>query len=161
MKRKKQIRQKEKNYSLKLKTFTIKVLDKDIAYNPAIRQPKDAYSILKGIYSKHTDDDKENFVALFLNTKNKVITYKVMFSGGMTESPVFMKELFRAAILNGATSMIISHNHPSGETDPSDNDIKVTNKIKDIGKLIGIEILDHIIYTHKSYFSFESEGWMK
>lgn len=89
--------------------------------------------------------EKEHFIILMFNTKNKVVGYHLVSMGGLNSSLVHPREVFRPAILQGACSIILVHNHPSGDTTPSNEDIKLTLKFEKAGKIIGIEVLDHII----------------
>lgn len=100
----------------------------------------------------------EEFWVLFLNNSNKVI-YKTQISkGGITGTVVDIRIVFKLALEHNATSIILSHNHPSGKLQASEADIQITKKMKEAGKNLDIQILDHIIITEKSYYSFVDEG---
>lgn len=100
----------------------------------------------------------EEFWVLFLNNSNKVI-YKTQISkGGITGTVVDVRIVFKIALEHNATSIILSHNHPSGKLQASEADIQITKKIKEAGKNLDIQVLDHVIITEKSYFSFVDEG---
>lgn len=100
----------------------------------------------------------EEFWVLFLNNSNKVI-YKTQISkGGITGTVVDIRIVFKLALEHNATSIILSHNHPSGKLQASEADIQITKKIKEAGKNLDIQVLDHIIVTEKAYFSFVDEG---
>lgn len=100
----------------------------------------------------------EEFWVLFLNNSNKVI-YKTQISkGGITGTVVDIRIVFKLALEHNATSIILSHNHPSGKLQASEADIQITKKIKEAGKNLDIQVLDHVIITEKSYFSFVDEG---
>ncbi len=102
----------------------------------------------------------EEFWILYLNNSNKVI-YKCQLSkGGITGTVVDIRLIFKIALEQNAVSIIISHNHPSGLLTPSDADINITKKIVEAGKTMDIAVLDHIIVTEKSYYSFNDEGKM-
>src|SRR5690606_36207277 len=95
---------------------------------------------------------------LFLNNSNKVI-YKTQISkGGITGTVVDIRIVFKLALEHNATSIILSHNHPSGKLQASEADIQITKKIKEAGKNLDIQVLDHVIITEKSYYSFVDEG---
>jgi DNA repair protein RadC len=96
---------------------------------------------------------------LSLNTKNKVIALHVVHIGSVNASIVHPRDIFQLAILDNATSIAIAHNHPSGDTTPSEEDINVTNRINEAGKLMGIELLDHIILGD-SYLSLKEKGYL-
>lgn len=100
----------------------------------------------------------EEFWVLFLNNSNKVI-YKTQISkGGITGTIVDIRIVFKLALEHNATSIILSHNHPSGKLQASEADIQITKKIKEAGKNLDIQVLDHVIITEKSYYSFVDEG---
>lgn len=100
----------------------------------------------------------EEFWVLFLNNSNKVI-YKTQISkGGITGTVVDIRIVFKLALEHNATSIILSHNHPSGKLQASEADIQVTKKIKEAGKNLDIQVLDHVIITEKCYYSFVDEG---
>lgn len=100
----------------------------------------------------------EEFWVLFLNNSNKVI-YKTQISkGGITGTIVDIRIVFKLALEHNATSIILSHNHPSGKLRASEADIQITKKIKEAGKNLDIQVLDHVIITEKSYYSFVDEG---
>ena len=100
----------------------------------------------------------EEFWVLFLNNSNKVI-YKTQISkGGITGTVVDIRIVFKLALEHNTTSIILSHNHPSGKLQASEADIQITKKIKEAGKNLDIQVLDHVIITEKSFFSFVDEG---
>jgi len=100
----------------------------------------------------------EEFWVLFLNNSNKVI-YKTQISkGGITGTVVDVRIVFKLALEHNATSIILSHNHPSGKLQASEADIQITKKLKEAGKNLDIQVLDHVIITEKSYYSFVDEG---
>src|SRR5690606_8549446 len=98
---------------------------------------------------------QEHFVALFLNTINQVIHRQTIFIGSLNASIVHPREVFREAIKRSAASIIVAHNHPSGDPTPSQEDIQVTKRLADTGKLIGIEVLDHLIIGDGKFRSEE------
>ena len=97
--------------------------------------------------------EKEMFFVLSLNVKNKIIKIDTVSIGTLTQTLVGAREVFRSAILSNAANIIIAHNHPSGETQPSVDDINATRKLKEAGSIIGIEVLDHVIVTDGDYYS--------
>jgi len=100
----------------------------------------------------------ENFLVLSFNSRNKMISADVISLGTLTSSQVHPRETYLSAIKNHAAKIIIAHNHPSGEVSPSDDDIRITKRLEEAGKLLGIELIDHIIVTQEKYFSFKDEG---
>ncbi|MCH0374519.1 JAB domain-containing protein, partial [Enterococcus faecium] len=102
----------------------------------------------------------ESLLVMCLNTKNEVIAYSEVFKGGINQSVAIPREIFQLALLNNSAKIAVSHNHPSGYEFPSENDKSFTTNLKNAGKTIGIELLDHIIVTSKntSYYSFQENG---
>ncbi|OCA71858.1 hypothetical protein BBH99_13550 [Chryseobacterium contaminans] len=127
----------------------------DIQERSVIGNSHDAYSILK---NQLADLRTEAFWAIFLNNSNKVIHTSQLTQGGISQSIVDVRVLFRTAIEHFSTGVIIAHNHPSGSLKPSKEDINITQKIKEAGKVLSIQLLDHIIITQHSYFSFSDAG---
>ena len=95
----------------------------------------------------------EKFFAIYLNAKNRVIGYEVVASGTLTEVSVHPREVFRGAILASAAALIVGHNHPSGDATPSTEDLEITHRLKKVGVLLGIPVLDHIIVGDHGYSS--------
>ncbi len=122
-----------------------------------ITSSKDAADIFQSALS---DIKHEEFWILLLNRANKIIGKHVISKGGVAGTVVDLKILFKIAIENLASSVILCHNHPSGNTKPSEADITLTKKIKESGTLLDISILDHIIIADLSFFSFADEGMM-
>lgn len=104
--------------------------------------------------------NQEHFVCLYLNTKNQVIHKQTIFIGSLNASIVHPREVFREAFRRSAASIICLHNHPSGDPTPSREDIEVTRRLKECGRMIGIEILDHIIIGDKKYVSLKEKGYL-
>ena len=106
------------------------------------------------------DQQKEHFWAMGLNTKNRVLYLELVSLGTLTEGLIHPREVFKSAIIKSVCSLIFCHNHPSGEPDPSKNDLIVTKRLKKGGELLGIKVLDHIIIGENSNFSFAREGML-
>ena len=100
----------------------------------------------------------EEFWVIYLNNSNKVISKTQLSKGGITGTVVDVRLVFKAALEMSATSLVLCHNHPSGSLKPSDADIQITQKLKRAGESLEIAILDHVIVTETSYFSFVDEG---
>ena len=127
----------------------------EIPEKPQIGSSKDAYQVLK----IHLSDLRtEEFWALFLNQNNRVLHISQLTQGGINQSLVDLRVLFKIAMDHFATGIIVSHNHPSGNLKPSHEDIGITKKIKEAGELLNIQLLDHLIITQNSYLSFADEG---
>lgn len=104
--------------------------------------------------------NQEHFVVLFLNTKNQVIHRQTVFIGGLNSSIVHPREVFREAVKRSAASIICAHNHPSGDPTPSQEDIHVTRRLVESGKMIGIELLDHLIIGDRKFISLKEKGYI-
>jgi DNA repair protein RadC len=117
-----------------------------------IKSPKDIFPLLK---EKIINFHKEYFMVVSLDNRNKVINVDTVSVGTLNSSLIHPRETFEAAIKNHAAAIIICHNHPSGELKPSEDDLVVTNNLIKAGKLLGIEISDHLIITKDGYFSFK------
>jgi len=102
---------------------------------------EEVYKELKDIYQK----DKEFFIVFYLDTKNKIIAREIVGIGILNKTIVHPREIFKGAIIRSANSIIIAHNHPSGETEPSQEDLEITEKLKEAGELLDIKVLDHVI----------------
>ena len=101
--------------------------------------------------------DQEEFWVLLLNTQHHVVEKKCLSKGGISETTVDIRLLFKSVLQCGATAIIIAHNHPSGDLKPSTSDIQLTQKIKKAGENMDIKLLDHLIISEKGYFSFADE----
>ncbi len=128
-------------------------IDKTI---PVIETPADALPL----FSEIRDKKKEHFMVLYVNTRNQVILKEIISIGTLNASLVHPREVFEPAVRTLAAGIILAHNHPSGEAEPSDADIAVTKRMTEAGKLMGIEVLDHIIITKGKWYSFRDHGRM-
>ncbi len=122
---------------------------------PVIRSPQDV-SILLMEEMRHLD--REQFRTVLLNTKNQVLETEVVSVGSLSSSIVHPREVFKNPIKKSAAALILVHNHPSGDPTPSREDIEVTNRLAEAGKILGIEILDHIIIGDNKYSSLKEKG---
>ncbi|NLM38064.1 MAG: DNA repair protein RadC [Firmicutes bacterium] len=102
--------------------------------------------------------DQEHFLTLHLNTKNRLLSIETISIGTLDASLVHPREVFKAAIRQSSASLILAHNHPSGDPRPSQEDIKLTHRLKESGELLGIPILDHVIIGDHRYYSMKEEG---
>lgn len=123
-------------------------------YDQKIGTPFSLYKILRTLLE---EEDRENFLVISLDTKNHINGINVISTGTLNSSLAHPREVFKMAILNNSNSIIIAHNHPSGDTEPSNEDIKVTDRLIECGKILGIEVLDHII-VGEGYYSFKEKG---
>ena len=120
-----------------------------------VKSSKDIYHLLLADLS---DLITEEFWVVFLNHRNKIIGKQKISAGGLTATVVDIRILFKHAIERLATSIILAHNHPSGTLKPSQADIQLTNKIKEAGKVLDVQLLDHLIIADTGYYSFVDEG---
>jgi len=104
------------------------------------------------------DYDREALVVLTFDTKNKINSITVASIGSLNSSIVHPREVFKTAILSNSASIIIGHNHPSGDPSPSKEDISITSRLKECGKILGIELLDHVIIGDNNYISLKEKG---
>ena len=129
-------------------------------YKSVVTTPEAIATILQDILKAEDEIErnKEHFWRLDLNIRNIINTIDLVSLGTLTASLVHPREVFRRAIANGTAQIIIAHNHPSEITDPSEDDIRITRRIEEAGKILGIELLDHIIVSADSYCSFKEKG---
>ena len=127
----------------------------DIIEKKAIRTSKDVFEFFHPILA---DLPHEEFWVLFLNQSNKVIDKYRASHGGITSTTIDVRLIMKTAIEKLATSMILCHNHPSGSLIPSKSDIEITQKLREAGKVMDIKVLDHVIVTDESFYSFGDEG---
>ena len=121
----------------------------------AIKSPDDAYKIFSDFVG---NADREMFVVACLNTKNEITNISVVHVGSLNASVVHPREVFKTAILSNSASIICAHNHPSGHPEPSREDVEVTKRLAEAGRILGIELLDHIIVGDERYYSLKEKG---
>lgn len=121
---------------------------------PGVFSPADVFNRLEDIRSS----DKENFVVLFLDTQNSIVGKEIISVGTLNASLVHPREVFRTAIIKKCASVIVAHNHPSGSLEPSTEDLMTTRRLQDAGKLIGIDVADHVLVTKVGYRSFKESN---
>ncbi len=121
-----------------------------------IRSPQDVYVLTRGI--RHLK--KEHFVALYLDAKNGIIKKETVSIGTLNSSLVHPRELFQPAVALSAAGIILAHNHPSGDLEPSEEDVALTSRLMDAGRIMGIDILDHVIIGNKGFLSMKERSLM-
>ncbi|MCK4639244.1 MAG: DNA repair protein RadC [Bacteroidales bacterium] len=129
----------------------------DVLEKEKIISSRDAFEVFQGILS---DSQYEEFWMLLLNKANKIIKKINISEGGISGTVADPKKIFKLALENNASSIILSHNHPSGNIQPSDSDLKLTKKLVDAGKLLDISVLDHLIIGDEKYYSFADENML-
>lgn len=145
--------------------FNSTVAEIEIIYRNTVRpadmrkvtHSRDAFDILKDIWTDRIEYIEE-FVILLMNKANKVLGFTKIAQGGTSACIVDPKCIFQAALKCNASQIILAHNHPSGNTIPSEADRKITQKIKEAGIVLEIAVLDHLIITSDSYYSFADDG---
>jgi len=119
-----------------------------------ITSAQDVYSLLH----EYSTKEKEFFLLITLDGSSHVIEQRVIHVGTLNQSLVHPREIFRPAIQDNAAGIIIAHNHPSKTLEASRADIQITQRLKEVAKLVGIEMLDHVILSTHGYYSFSDEG---
>lgn len=122
---------------------------------PVIGSPADAASL---VMEELRHQDKEHFLALFLDTRNRVIARKTISVGSLQANIVHPREVFKEAVSRSAASLIVLHNHPSGDPTPSEEDRAITTRLQEAGKLMGIPLLDHIVIGAGQFVSLKERG---
>lgn len=125
----------------------------------ALKNPTDAAEHLRRILNEEDSlsREREHFWVIALSASNEVKFVELVSLGTLNASLVHPREVFRRAIQLGACSIIVGHNHPSGSCQPSGEDVALTSKLKEVGNIVGIEVLDHVVIGDKT-FSFKQEG---
>jgi DNA repair protein RadC len=116
--------------------------------------PKDVWEELKDL----RNHKKEHFVIFYLDTRNQEIKRETISIGSLNANLVHPREVFEPAVRNLAAQIILAHNHPSGDPEPSRDDLEITKKLVEAGKILGIEVIDHIIVAKNGFLSFKNEG---
>jgi len=127
-----------------------KVLDKSYC--------KSSKEVFDYLYFSMRDLSKERFKVMFLNIQNQVIEVEDLFEGTLTASAIYPREIMEKAIKHNAAALIFAHNHPSGNSTPSDDDKRITRDLLFVGNMMQIRVLDHIIIGDNNYYSFADEG---
>lgn len=122
-----------------------------------IRSPEDGADY---VMEEMRSLNQEHLVVLFLNTKNQVIHQQTIFIGSLNASIVHPREIFREAVKRSAASVVCAHNHPSGDPSPSQEDIHVTRRLVEAGKIMGIELLDHLVIGNNRFISLKEKGYL-
>lgn len=121
----------------------------------SIRKPHDVFHLLE---PELRFEQKEHFICLFLNTKNRLIFKEIISVGSLNAAIVHPREVFHAAIRRCSASLICAHNHPSGDPEPSHEDIALTRRLVAAGEIIGIDVLDHVIIGNNQFYSLKEHG---
>ena len=136
----------------------------ELSYKPKFKSlhqvtcSEDAYKYLLPTYKEGTICYKEYFKVLFLNQAKQVLGYTLISEGGITETCADVRVILQAALLTNSVAIILAHNHPSGNPEPSKDDLLFTKRVWEAGALVDIPLLDHIVIGDQQYFSFRQEG---
>ena len=122
-----------------------------------ISKPQDLVDVLN-LVCRINNNTEEVMLLLTLNTKNVITGWFEVSRGSIDASIVHPREIFKRALTNNATNIVVAHNHPSGDPNPSKEDINITNRLKECGKLLGINLIDHIIIGDEKYVSLKEKG---
>lgn len=123
----------------------------------SVKSPEDGYKLFKQFLG---DVDREHFIVVCLDSKNQPLSINTCHIGSLSASIVHPREVMKTAILSNANSIIVGHNHPSGMVDPSKEDIEVTKRLVEAGKIIGIDVLDHIIIGDGCFLSLKEKSYI-
>ncbi len=132
-----------------------RVIKESFVSQVKLHSPESIFLFLKDDLEMKT---QEHFVALYLNTKGELVKKETLFIGSLNSSLIHPRELFKHAVINSAATIIVAHNHPSGDPTPSKQDIDITRILYKNGKMMDIELLDHIIIGKDRYYSFKEKG---
>jgi DNA repair protein RadC len=127
---------------------------------PKVKTSADAHELIRRVYNVDTIEHHEQFYVFLMNRANHVLGFSRVSQGGTSGTVVDTRIILQLALKTNASAMMISHNHPSGQLRPSEQDILITRKLKEAAKLFDISLLDHLIMTADSYYSFADNGQM-
>jgi len=124
---------------------------------PLVRGPENVYELTRDIRGMN----REHFVGFYLNSRNQVLRREIISIGSLNASIVHPREVFLPAVAMSAASIILAHNHPSGDPTPSEEDLAITRRLVDAGRLLGIELLDHVVVARDAYASFKERRLLR
>ena len=124
---------------------------------PLVRGPENVYELTRDIRGLN----REHFVGFYLNSRNQVLRREIISIGSLNASIVHPREVFLPAVAMSAASIILAHNHPSGDPTPSEEDLAITRRLVDAGRLLGIELLDHVVVARDAYASFKERRLLR
>ncbi|GAF21021.1 DNA repair protein RadC [Bacillus sp. JCM 19047] len=146
---------------LSLNFVSIKLVKEEtLAINrpKVLGSPNDVYETLKGIYE---GADREKLIVMSLDSKNNVNSINLCHVGTVNSSVIHIREILKPIILSNGVSFIVAHNHPSGNTEPSKEDLSVTKRLEQAADIFGIRFLDHLIIGDDSFLSLNDKGYMR
>ncbi|MFC2048224.1 DNA repair protein RadC [Chloroflexota bacterium] len=127
----------------------------ELGKKPVVKTPGEVVSLVRG---RLKGKKKEHFLALLLDTRGQLIRISEISVGSLDTSIVHPREVFKEAVSASAASVIFVHNHPSGDPEPSEDDIKLTERLAQAGEIMGIDVLDHVVISDKNYLSLKGRG---
>jgi DNA repair protein RadC len=130
----------------------------DLEDEPSRYELTNPQSVVKAVRASIQDKAKEHFKLVLLNVRNTILDISTISIGTVNASLVHPREVFKKAIAHGASSVVLAHNHPLGNPEPSEDDVRLTQRLVEAGRLLGIEVLDHIVVTTKDFVSFKERG---
>ena len=133
----------------------VEVMEEKTPYNRVVSSPEEVARLFTEFYG---DPVQEISVVFTLDTKNKISGLEMVSMGTLTQTILHPRDIFRSAIMKNANAIIIAHNHPSGSSVPSVEDVEVTKRIAESGKILGIPLYDHVIVAGDNNYSFQMEG---
>ncbi|MDU6036932.1 MAG: DNA repair protein RadC [Clostridium butyricum] len=147
------------NHAKRVDIVSLKMVrESSILYgNRRISSPNEALEVFKTLLE---NSDREKLVVCCLNTKNEPTNLSIVSVGSLNSSVAHPREVFKTAVISNAASIIVAHNHPSGDTTPSKEDINITERLKKSGDIIGVPLLDHLIVGNNTYLSLKEEGYI-
>ena len=140
-------------------TFSRELVREDLADYISSTRFTSARQVFE-LFADLRDEPKEHFIALHLDGKNRIVCFDRVSVGSLNQSIVHPREVFRGALLVASAAIILLHNHPSGDPSPSQEDRAITKRLCEVGDIIGIRVLDHVIVGDGSYMSFAEQGLM-
>jgi DNA repair protein RadC len=123
-----------------------------------VLSPADAHAIVRSFIG---DSDREHFVVLLLDTRNRAIGVNTVSIGNLNANLVHPREVFKPALLANVASILIAHNHPSGDCEPSAEDFAITERLKQAGELLGVPVVDHLVLGEPGFYSFKEHGTLR
>ena len=140
---------------MKLDLVHLKIVRESVVeYSTALSSPDTVYELLKGLIG---DSDREEGVVICVDAKNRPTSIQRVSCGSLSSSIMHPREVFKTACLSNASSIIVAHNHPSGDTNPSQEDVDITARLIEAGQILGIRVQDHLICSDTHFYSFRQD----
>jgi DNA repair protein RadC len=154
-----EVDQLQKHPAKRVNIVSLKIVKENSFLYPErnVKSPEDAYNLIRKFL---VEVDREHFIVVCLDTKNQPTAINVCHIGSLNASIVHPREVLKPAILSNSASIIVAHNHPSNDPTPSREDIEVTKRLVEAGKIIGIDVLDHLVVCADKFISLKEKGHM-